>query len=56
MLDRRIQHITYGKIFLESLPPYRITNDLDDVRRFMGVADSVVIPERQCAAAPEVTA
>jgi ATP-dependent DNA helicase DinG len=56
MLDRRIQHIGYGKIFLESLPPYRITNDLDDVRRFMGVADSVVIPEHQCAAAPEMTA
>jgi ATP-dependent DNA helicase DinG len=56
MLDRRIQHITYGKIFLESLPPYQITDELDDIRRFMGVADSVVIPKHQCAAAPEMTA
>jgi ATP-dependent DNA helicase DinG len=56
MLDRRIQHPTYGKIFLESLPQYRITNDIDDLRRFIGVADSVVIPEHQCAAAPEMTA
>jgi hypothetical protein len=55
MLDRRIQHITYGKIFLESLPPYQITDELDDIRRFMGVADSVVIPKHQCAA-PEMTA
>jgi hypothetical protein len=56
MLDRRILHITYGKIFLESMPPYRMTNDLDDIRRFMRVADSVVIPEHKCAAAPEMTA
>ena len=36
MLDRRIQHQTYGNIFIESLPPYRITNDIADVQRFMG--------------------
>jgi ATP-dependent DNA helicase DinG len=36
MLDRRIQHINYGRVFIESLPPYRITNDISDVQRFMG--------------------
>jgi ATP-dependent DNA helicase DinG len=36
MLDRRLQHQNYGNIFVESLPPYRITNDIADVQRFMG--------------------
>jgi hypothetical protein len=28
----------YGKIFLESLPRYRRTNDLKDVSRFLAAA------------------
>jgi ATP-dependent DNA helicase DinG len=35
MLDPRIQHHGYGKMFIESLPPYTITNDIEDLRRFM---------------------
>ena len=35
MLDRRIQHVNYGNIFIESLPPYRMTNDISEVQRFM---------------------
>jgi ATP-dependent DNA helicase DinG len=35
MLDPRIQHPRYGKIFLESLPPYRLTKDRTDLVRFM---------------------
>ncbi len=34
LLDPRILNRRYGKVFLESLPPYRITRDLDEVRRF----------------------
>jgi ATP-dependent DNA helicase DinG len=41
MLDRRIQHVNYGRIFVESLPPYRITNEIADVQGFMGRADVV---------------
>jgi len=35
ILDNRIQRMQYGKIFLESLPPYAVTQDLADVVRFM---------------------
>jgi ATP-dependent DNA helicase DinG len=35
ILDNRIQRMQYGKIFLESLPEYGITRDIEDVRRFM---------------------
>jgi ATP-dependent DNA helicase DinG len=41
MLDRRLQHQNYGNIFVESLPPYRITNEISDVQRFMGRADNI---------------
>jgi ATP-dependent DNA helicase DinG len=34
LLDSRIQRQAYGKIFLDSLPPYRLTQDIDDVERF----------------------
>ena len=34
LLDTRIQRMAYGKIFLESLPKYRMTQDLGDVARF----------------------
>ena len=35
LLDSRIQRMAYGKIFLESLPAYRKTQELSDVARFM---------------------
>jgi len=35
LLDSRIVRMPYGKIFLESLPPYRRTNSLDEVARFL---------------------
>ena len=34
ILDTRIVTRQYGKIFLESLPPYRITRSMDDVESF----------------------
>ncbi len=35
ILDNRIQRMQYGKIFLESLPEYTITQDIAAVERFM---------------------
>jgi ATP-dependent DNA helicase DinG len=35
LLDTRIQRMPYGKIFLESLPRYRVTHELADVARFL---------------------
>jgi ATP-dependent DNA helicase DinG len=35
ILDNRIRRMQYGRIFLESLPPYKTTQDLADVARFM---------------------
>jgi ATP-dependent DNA helicase DinG len=55
MLDRRIQHPTYGNIFLESLPPYRITNDIADLQEFMGRAGVALIAD-QLAEAAEINA
>ncbi len=34
LLDPRIQRQRYGKVFLDSLPPYRITGSIDDVEAF----------------------
>jgi ATP-dependent DNA helicase DinG len=34
LLDPRIQHPRYGKVFLDSLPPYTITSDIGKVREF----------------------
>ena len=34
MLDPRIQRQRYGKIFLDSLPPYRQTRTITDVEAF----------------------
>jgi ATP-dependent DNA helicase DinG len=34
LLDPRIQRQRYGRIFLESLPPYRLTQDISDVEQF----------------------
>ncbi len=35
LLDTRISRMPYGKIFLGSLPPYRMTQDLSEVRDFL---------------------
>ena len=35
LLDSRITRMPYGKIFLESLPKYRMTQDLAEVSRFL---------------------
>ena len=34
LLDNRIQRQSYGKVFLDSLPPYRLTQDIADVEQF----------------------
>jgi ATP-dependent DNA helicase DinG len=34
LLDPRIQRQRYGKVFLESLPPYRVTQEIGDVENF----------------------
>jgi ATP-dependent DNA helicase DinG len=34
LLDPRIQRQRYGKIFLDSLPPYRVTQTISDVEEF----------------------
>ena len=34
LLDPRIQRQRYGKVFLESLPPYRVTQNIADVEEF----------------------
>jgi ATP-dependent DNA helicase DinG len=38
LLDPRIRTTRYGKIFLESLPPYTRTDDITDVERFFEVS------------------
>jgi ATP-dependent DNA helicase DinG len=35
LLDTRLQRMPYGKIFLESLPNYRVTHELSEVARFL---------------------
>jgi ATP-dependent DNA helicase DinG len=35
LLDNRVRRKQYGRLFLESLPPYRVTSDLDEVQRFL---------------------
>src|SRR5579872_407823 len=37
ILDNRIQRMQYGKIFMESLPEYGVTRELEDLRRFMQI-------------------
>ncbi|MFZ0663605.1 MAG: ATP-dependent DNA helicase [Acidobacteriaceae bacterium] len=40
LLDPRIQRQRYGRVFLESLPPYRMTQDIAAVEAFFGAAKS----------------
>ncbi len=37
LLDNRITKLPYGKVFFESLPPYRLTKKLEDVQEFFNV-------------------
>jgi len=34
LLDPRIRQKSYGRAFLESLPPYRVTGTITDVAEF----------------------
>jgi ATP-dependent DNA helicase DinG len=34
LLDPRIQRQRYGRIFLDSLPPYRLTQSIEDIEAF----------------------
>ena len=34
LLDPRLQRQRYGRVFMESLPPYRVTQLLSDVEAF----------------------
>ena len=36
LLDPRMERQRYGRVFIESLPPYRITRDIAEVERFFG--------------------
>ncbi|MBS1801693.1 MAG: DEAD/DEAH box helicase [Acidobacteria bacterium] len=36
LLDPRVRRQRYGRIFLESLPPYRLTEEIGDVETFFG--------------------
>jgi ATP-dependent DNA helicase DinG len=38
LLDPRIQRQRYGKIFLDSLPKYKLTHSIEDVERFFAPA------------------
>ena len=40
LLDPRIQRQRYGRIFLESLPPYRLTQEIADVEQFFATEKS----------------
>ena len=49
LLDTRIQRMPYGKIFLESLPNYRITHNSADAARFLDTpASAQSESEAQC--------
>jgi ATP-dependent DNA helicase DinG len=37
LLDNRVTKLKYGQVFFDSLPPYRFTDKLQDVRNFFDV-------------------
>ncbi|HEU5340528.1 ATP-dependent DNA helicase [Edaphobacter sp.] len=41
LLDSRIQRQRYGRIFLESLPPYRLTQEIADVEQFFSTSEKI---------------
>jgi ATP-dependent DNA helicase DinG len=38
LLDPRMRTMRYGRTFVASLPPYRMTTDITDVEKFFGIA------------------
>jgi ATP-dependent DNA helicase DinG len=40
LLDSRIQKQRYGRIFLESLPRYRVTQEIRDVEAFFATSET----------------
>jgi ATP-dependent DNA helicase DinG len=44
LLDPRIQRQRYGRVFLESLPPYRMTNDIRIVEEFFAANHAPASP------------
>jgi ATP-dependent DNA helicase DinG len=42
VLDPRLRTKAYGRLFLESLPPCRVTSDIEDVSRVFEQDDAVV--------------
>jgi ATP-dependent DNA helicase DinG len=34
LLDPRLQRQRYGRVFMDSLPPYRVTKDIAEVEAF----------------------
>jgi ATP-dependent DNA helicase DinG len=47
LLDPRIRQKRYGKIFLASLPPYRMTTTITDVEKFFESSSDKPLPEEQ---------
>jgi ATP-dependent DNA helicase DinG len=41
LLDPRIRTTRYGATFLDSLPPYRRTDDITEVERFFSTSGQV---------------
>jgi ATP-dependent DNA helicase DinG len=37
LLDNRITKLAYGRVFFDSLPPYRLTKNLQDIQKFFDV-------------------
>ena len=44
LLDPRVRTQRYGRIFLDSLPPYRVTEELADVESFFASAQPSSAP------------
>jgi ATP-dependent DNA helicase DinG len=43
LLDPRIQRQRYGRVFLDSLPPYRITQSIDEVEAFFASPEKKIV-------------
>jgi ATP-dependent DNA helicase DinG len=52
LCDPRILGRSYGKLFLDSLPPLPRTRHVEDVARFFAVPPPAVAPEVQAPSAP----
>jgi ATP-dependent DNA helicase DinG len=47
LLDPRIQRQRYGRIFLDSLPPYRLTHEITDVEAFFETPEKPIAAPRE---------